>query len=382
MSTPRKDEKAGTWYFVTDLPPGPEGERRQAKRRGFATRKAAQEALDKLAVNAKEGVHVAPRRQTVRDFLINDWLPAKRADIEASTIDSYERNLRNHILPTLGGVQLQALDPSQLNKLYGELLESGRRKGTGGLSPRSVRYVAIIMGAALDDAVKWGRLVRNPVRLAKTPKGVKGPEMRTWSRETLGRFLDITRDDHQHTAWLFLATTACRRGEALGLRWQDVDLDAGTATLRQTVTALKHKAVVRVGTKTNSGRTIRLDGATVAALRSHRARQAAEKLAMGAGYVDRDLVFAGPGGEMVQPELFSKRFAHTLKRLDLPRIRLHDLRHTWATLALQAGVDVKVVSERLGHASPTITWNVYQHVSPAMATDAAERVAGLIFGGS
>lgn len=380
-AAPRRDPRTGTWGFVIDLPPWPDGRRRQIRRRGLPTRKAAQEALEEVRVDARKGAYVPPRRQTLTAFLQDDWLPAKRARLEPSTFESYERHLRLHVIPTLGGIQLQALDPAHLNRLYGHLLEHGRRDGMGGLSARTVRYVGTILGAALDDAVRWGRIVTNPARRADPPSAsaAKPPEMRTWDRQTLGRFLELTRSDRYGPAFLFLATTGCRRGEALGLRWADVDLEARVASLRQTVTAVAHRKVVAPRTKTGKGRQIRLDPETVAALRAWRARQLEERLAVGAGWQEGDFVFTLPDGRPYHPERFSREFDRRVDRYGLPRIRLHDLRHTWATLALAAGVDVKVVSERLGHTSPTVTWSTYQHVTPAMATDAAERVADLIF---
>jgi integrase len=204
--------------------------------------------------------------------------------------------------------------------------------------------------------------------------------MRTWDAPTLARFLEVTKDDRHQPAWLFLATTGCRRGEALGLRWSDVDLEAGRVVIRQTVSAIAHQIRVQPRTKSGKPRTIALDALTVVALRAVRARQAQERLLLGSDYEDRDLVFARPDGRPQHPEHFSMAFERRISRYELPRIRLHDLRHTWATLALAAGVDVKIVSERLGHASAKITWDIYQHVTPTMQTDAAETVARLIFG--
>ena len=178
-------------------------------------------------------------------------------------------------------------------------------------------------------------------------------------------------------------------GEALGLRWSDVDLDRATAAIRQSVIPLtKASGKGREGrivprTKTDKPRVIELDAASVAVLRSWKARQAEEHLLIGAGYQDNDLIFCRPDGTPYHPEAFSKTFDRRLRQprySELPVIRLHDLRHTWATLALAAGVDVAIVSKRLGHGSALTTWQTYQHVVQGMQTDAAEKVAALIFG--
>ncbi|HYZ98604.1 MAG TPA: tyrosine-type recombinase/integrase [Acidimicrobiales bacterium] len=390
---PRKDPSNGTWWFVVDLPPAPDGRRRQAKRRGFTTKAAAQGALDELRVESRQGTYVAPFRQTVAEFLRHDWLPAVRRQLAESTWESYERNIRHHVEPRIGQLQLSALDGSILNRLYGELLESGRVRGSQspGLKPRTVRYVHTIVHAALKDAVRWRRLPMNPADQATPPsaKASKPPEMKVWTGPQLADFLDRLGDDRYRWPWLFLATTGCRRGEALGLRWQDVDFERRLVAIRQELIPLtKPSGRGREGrlvprTKTERPRVIELDGPTVAALRTWRVKHTKERLLVGDAYEDHDLVFCWPDGRPYHPEAFSKTFDRRLRQAafaDLPRIRLHDLRHTWATLALVAGVDVKVVSERLGHASPLITWQTYQHVIKGMQTDAAEKVAALIFG--
>jgi integrase len=381
-ASPRKDPQRGTWWFVVDLPAG-NGRRRQVKRRGFNTKGDAQTALDELRVNARRGTYIAPARQTLRDFLVEDWLPAVRPTLQPSTHESYTRYLTLHVIPTIGGIALQKLDAGTLNKLYADLLESGKRNGKpGGLSPRTVRYIHTIIGRALREAVAWDRVPRNVAQFAQPPSAglAKSPEMRTWDAATVARFLGLVATDRHQPAWLFLATTGCRRGEALGLRWADVDLDGSKVIIRQTVSAIAHQIRVAPRTKSGKPRAVELDAATVTALRAVRVRQAEERLLLGKQYEDHDLVFATPNGRPQHPEHFSMAFDRRVRRHELPRIRLHDLRHTWATLALAAGVDVKIVSERLGHASAKITWDIYQHVTPTMQANAAETVAKLIFG--
>lgn len=167
-----------------------------------------------------------------------------------------------------------------------------------------------------------------------------------------------------------LATTGLRRGEALGLRWRDLDVDAGRASIP--VIAIKHTPVLGTPKTAKGRRTVTLDAGTVAALREHRKRQASERLQMGSGWTDNDLVFCHVDGTMLHPERFTRRFSEAVQRLGLPMIRLHDLRHGWATLSLQAGVHPKVVQERLGHANISITLDTYSHVTAGLHDDAAE----------
>jgi integrase len=392
-SAPRKDPSNGTWWFVADLPLDRDGKRRQAKRRGFRTRAEAQRAMDDLRVDARQGTFVKPHRQTVQEYLEDEWLPAVRRQLAASTWESYERNVRHHIVPEIGRIKLQALDGTDLNRLYDKLLTTGRKRGkqSPGLKPRTVRYIATILHKALDDAVKWRRVQLNAADQATPPsaKSAKAPEMKTWTGPQLADFLRLTEGDRYGYPWEFLATTGCRRGEALGLRWRDLDLNVGSASIRQQVIPLPKPGGVgregRIvpGTKGGEARVIELDRRTVTKLRAWRKVQAAERLAFGSDYEDHDLVFPRSDGRPFHPEAFSKTFDRRLRQeafADLPTIRLHDLRHTWATLALEAGVDVAIVSKRLGHSSPVVTWQTYQHVRQGMQTDAAERVANAIFG--
>lgn len=334
-----------------------------------------------------------PDRQTLARFLNDDWLPAVRRKLAESTWESYERNIRVHVAPSVGHMKLQELVGAVLNGFYTQLLESGRKLGTNpsGLKPRTVRYIHTIIHAALDDAVRWHRVPLNAADQATPPsaKAAKPPEMQVWSGDELATFLRRAEGDRYYWPWLFLATTGARRGEALGLRWQDVDFTRNVVSIRQELIPLtKPSGRGREGriiprTKSDEPRVIELDGRTVTALRAWRKRQAEERLMLGEGYDDHGLVFCRPDGRPYHPEAFSKTYDRRLAReafADLPRIRLHDLRHTWATLALVAGVDVKIVSERLGHSSPLITWQTYQHVIVGMQSNAAEQVADLIFG--
>ena len=258
-----------------------------------------------------------------------------------------------------------------------------------GLSARTVRYVHTIMHAALKDALRWNRVVRN-VADAATPPSVssaRSKRPKVWTADQLRAFLDHVANSRYLPAWIFLATAGCRRGEALGVKWADVDLDLGTAVISRQVTAIDHRVIVKDLPKTKHGHLIRLDGGTIAMLRRLRSEQAEEKLRLGPGYNDDGYVFCQWDGHPYHPERFSREFDRNREYFNrdhpddpLPPITLHGLRHTWATLALSAGIDIKIVSERLNHSSTTITREIYTHVTPPMQSDAAERVAGLIRG--
>jgi integrase len=383
-ATPQRDDRTGTWWFVVDAGTV-NGKRKQARRRGFPTKKAAQQELDRVRVSVTERTYLTPRRQTLAAFVEDDWLPAVKMSLEESTWASYARNLRRHVLPRIGDLQLTAIDAGDLNRMYAQLRESGNlghNKG-GPLSARTVRYVATIVGEALGAAVEWDRLSRNQAQRAKPPraKDAKAPPMKTWTGAQLERPLALAEGNRYHPAWFFLATTGVRRGEALGLRWPEIDLGARTAALRATITAVEHQIKINHRTKTDKDRVIELDTRTIAVLKAWRARQAQERLLAGEGYRDDGLIFCHPDGRPYHPERFSREFERMIERHRLDRIRLHDLRHTWATLALKAGIPLKVVSERLGHATTAITADIYSHVTPGMQSDAAERVAALIFTG-
>ncbi len=188
------------------------------------------------------GTYVPPSRRTLAEF-VDEWLPAVRPQVRENTWQSYGDQLRWYVLPRLGGVRLNELGPADLNRLYGELLEGGRKRG-GGLSPRTVRYVHTILHRALRDAARWGWVPRNVADLADPPR-VPRAEMAIWQPAQLRAFLTHVADDRLHAMWLLLATTGMRRGEVAGLAWSDVDFDDGRLTVRQQRTKVgRHGRVV------------------------------------------------------------------------------------------------------------------------------------------
>jgi integrase len=239
-----------------------------------------------------------------------------------------------------------------------------------------------VIRKALGDAVKWNLIPRNVAEFSTPPKLMDSgrKELRTWTADQARSFLDGVTDDRLYAAWLLAVSTGMRRGEILGLRWEDVDLDALRLSVRQTCITVDYRIEFSTPKTKRSRRSIALDRGMVSALRAHRKRQMEERLAIGYLYSDSGLVFTKVDGKPLHPDYFSQAFDRLVRRSRLPRIRVHDLRHTYATLALAAGIHPKVVSERLGHSTVAFTMDVYSHAVPGMEADAAEKIAALIFG--
>jgi integrase len=371
-------KRGSTYSIVLDLGRGPDGRRQRRWHSGYRTRKDAERARVELLAQVDHGIYVEPSRLTVAVFLRDQWLLALTGQVRPTTLHSYRSNLERYVLPRIGQLPLQRLTPAHLNTLYGALLAAGGRDGQP-LSARTVQAIHMTVRKALGDAARWGLVVRNVAALASPPKPRRA-DMRTWTAAELRAFLEHVQDERLAALWMLAASTGMRRGEMLGLRWVDVDLDRGRVAVRQTLVIAGRQVVISEPKTSRSRRSIALDSRSVAALRSWRAAQAAERLAWGAGWTDSGLVFTREDGMPIHPEWLSDAFEWRIKTAGLPRIRLHDLRHTHASLGLAAGVPIKVMSERLGHTSSSFTADAYQHVTPGLEEEAAATVARLVFG--
>jgi integrase len=371
-------KRGETWSYVLYLGRGPDGKKQQKWVGGFRTRREAEAALTEALERVRTGTWADPGRQTVGEYL-EDWLTAVRPSLRSSTATSYEHTLRKWVIPRIGHLRLGALTSAKLSALYGELLKSGRHNGKGGLSARSVAYTHRIVTHALKDAVFWGLLTRNPAAHVDPPR-VARPEMKVWAQPEVQRFLASVVDDRLYALWAVLLATGLRRGEALGLRWDDVDLDRRRLSIQRAVTVVDYKIVVSEPKTARGRRSVSIDATTAAVLVAHRKRQLEERLAWGPAWQDSGYVFTTEDGRVLHPQRVTQVFKRLVSEAGLPPIRLHDLRHTAATLALTAGIHPKVVSERLGHATIGITLDTYSHVGEGLQEEAATRMAGLIFG--
>jgi integrase len=347
-------KRGDSWYFVLDEPRDPAtGRRRQKWVKGGPTRDEAKQVRDDARARRKSWK--APTRTLLGPYLTGTWLPAMRSKLAPSTWTSYHQNLAGHVAGRIGHVRLDALDAPTLDALYADLEATGLARST-------VRLIHTQFHRALADAVRWDLLVRNPSDLVDPPKPVRRI-LTTWTADQLRAFLAGVAEDRLAVLWQLAAASGMRIGELVGLDWPDVHLDGQYLMVRRSKTAAGRRRV-------------ELDPATIAVLRAHRRRQAEERLAFGAGYRDRGRVFTRPGGEPLNPDAVSLQFKRRAARLGLPPIRFHDLRHGWATMALEAGEHPKVVAEQLGHASVRVTLDTYSHVTPGLQREAVTRVAG------
>jgi len=248
--------------------------------------------------------------------------------------------------------------------------------GNGGLSPNTVHHVHVALHRALRDAVKWGYLQTNVAQFADPPRAsAQHKELPVWSEEQLHAFLDSVTQQRLYPLWRFLAMTGCRRGEALGLTWRDLDIENGRVAIVRALVPIAGK-LVETEPKTKRGRRlIALDGETVAVLREQAARQLAEQQALGDYWIDSGRVFTQDNGSELHPERISALFARLVRAAALPQIPLHGLRHTYASLASAKGVNPAIVSRRLGHATVAFTLDIYSHVLPQVDAEAAELIA-------
>ena len=270
-----------------------------------------------------------------------------------------------HIIPTLGCLKLKNLTPAHVRGLYRERLDSG-------LSPRTVQYVHTTLNKALKQAVADGLIPRNAAASVKAPRP-RSTEMMSLHREQVRALFDAASDHRLGALYIVAVTAGLRKGELLALRWKDVDLEAATPTLhvRRTLSEARSGRIFEAP-KSGKGRQIRLTRKAAEALKSHRIRQNAERLAAGTHWQDHGLVFPSSVGTPMGARNLSRHFKSLLRGAGLPlSFRFHDLRHTCATLLLRQGVHVKYVQEILGHADISLTLNVYSHVLPDMGGAAA-----------
>jgi integrase len=375
-----------------ELPTGPDGRRRRIRRGGYPSRKAAAAVLS--ALRGRRPSDPSGRMLTVGDWLAH-WLVSLAAPA-ASTVRGYTAHVRLYLAPYLGPVPLAELSAAHVQAMFTAIIRQHQATGSP-VSAATLNRIRATLRAALNAAMRRGLIGENPASRAELPRASRPravvwtparvehwqrtgerPAVAVWTAAQTAQFLHAIAGHRLYAAYHLIALRGLRRGEAAGLRWCDVDLDGKTAVISQQLQQYDGHLAVCPPKTPHSVRTIALDHTTVAALRAHRGRQRAEAAAFGPGYRASGYVFTGLNGGPMAPDRLTRTFTALAAQAGLPPVRLHDLRHGAATLALAAGVDLRTVQDMLGHSSIVLTADTYISVLPEVARAAAEKVAALI----
>lgn len=359
-----------TWYYVLELGKI-NGKRKQKKKRGFKTKKDAQNALIEAEhALLKNGTFSEPSKMLYKDYLSN-WLDDKKILIKESTFKTYSWLINKYIIPYLGDIEISKINPIDIQKFYNELINKDL------LSRENVQKIHSLINDSLNKAERWELVKRNVASLVDRPKAFKS-ELKVWDIEEVKSFLTVAQSSRYYIAFLLALTTGMRQGEILALRWKDIDFNNNTLAVKQTLSHTGNKLIP--GAKTKSGlRSITLPIETVHALNKHKKMIQYEKRIAEILYEDYDLIVCTNVGTPCSPRNLLRSFYSLIEKSKVSRIRFHDLRHTHATLLLKEGVHPKIVAERLGHSNVRVTLDTYSHVLPSMQLESANKINNLIF---
>ena len=335
------------------------------------TRKEVAEKLKGLLRDQQQGLPIAVERQTLAQFL-NRWLTEKvEPSRRPNTIESYRNVIRLHITPEIGHIQIAKLTPQDVERLINRV----RAKG---LAPRMQQYTRAVLRAALNQALKWGLVARNVVTLTDAPR-VERFIMHPLTPVQAQRLLDAARGDKYEALYATALWLGLRRGEVLGLRWEDIDFEGRTLRVEMAQIMTEDGLELAPPKTENSRRTLPLPAALVPILKAHRVRQLEEQLKTGGRWQAHGLVFCTSNGTPISPRNLVRDFKAFLQRAELPDIRFHDLRHSCASLLAAQGVPVRVAMDILGHTNIATTQNIYTHVfddAKRQAADAMDKLFG------
>lgn len=341
-----------------DAPRDKYGKRRQKTERFHGSQKEAQARLRECLREIDVGDYIEPTNLTLDKYLVQ-WFASKKYELRPNVAESYIKEIELHINPKIGHIKLQDLSPLTIKTFYTEMLEKGRTDGCGGLSTRTVRYMDMILKQALAEAVTLGLIRRSPIERVKPPRLIQ-KEMRIMTEQEISTFLAIIKDSRYEVFFRLALGTGLRRGEMLALRWKDIDFAKGTVRVERTLVKVRGGVLFQPPKTQASQRTISLPPSVIELLQNQRNKQKFNG--------DNDLVFCTKNGSPIYPNnLLKRHFKKLLNRAGLStEIRLHDLRHTWATYLLSKGVNLKIIAEYLGHTNPSFTMRVYGHIIPSM----------------
>ena len=290
--------------------------------------------------------------------------------------------IRRHIVPAFGKVRLVDLRTRDVQKLINQKIESG-------LSVRTVKYIYTTLNQGFKQAIRERLVTFNPMEAVELPK-LRRKEMEVLTPQEMASFLEAAKESKHYAAFVLELATGLRRGELLALRWGNIDFKKGTLTVKEQLVRADEGLIFKGYLKTQkSRRTINLPESVLAVLKAHKKQQSIHqaklKLKLGNDafkeyYQDNDLLFCAEDGKPLDPDSFGRHFKALLKKAGVKQIRFHDLRHSFATMALEAGIPVKTVQEMLGHTTSAMVMEVYSHVTATMQKEAANKIGQVLDG--
>jgi integrase len=372
-------KRGDKWCFVVELPRDEvTGKRRQKWFSGFNTKKEAQQALIEKLREIQTGLLVDTTEMTVAEYM-QYWLDNyAKASCRHTTYNVYVQRTNRYVIPCIGHLKLKDLKTMHLQKMYAELLRTGAKYRPGGIAPITVRHIHGMIHRALENAMRWQIVPRNVAQLVDLPR-VEKKETVVLTRDQVQKLVMAASGHELYIPILLAVTTGMRYAEIFGLAWKDVDLEKRTIHVRQQLVRTRGEYRLTAPKTKSSERIISLSESLVAPLRRHKAEQAQQKLLIGPSYNSDGLVCCRPDGLPYSSTPVRRKFDRLLESAGLPMIRIHDLRHTVATMLLEQGVHPKVVSELLGHANIGITLDRYSHVSLTMQKEAVDSLESVIF---
>jgi integrase len=370
-------KRGGKWAACAELPRDAKGARRRRWSSGHTTRKAAEAAPVSMQHEIANGIDIAPARLGIDSYL-RRWLRHVTPRVAPRTAALYRGVVENRLIPTFGGIEIARVNPLLVSEAVASWSTGPRGDGREGvLSKRSVQLALVVLRMALDQAVRWNLTARNPASAVDAPRVIR-KEQAFVSIGDLTRLFEASAEDGILAPVVTAVGLGLRRGELLGLKWSDLDLDRGTISVSRTLQRIDGKLVTKEPKTSQSRRTLVAPAFVLDALRDHRRAQSEARLALGIGRAkDIDAwMFANAEGGPLDLDAFGKKFMRTTKRAGLAHVHLHSLRHGYAVLGLQAGIDIKVISSNLGHSSIRLTADTYSHVVSSVGQDAADRLDG------
>lgn len=351
---------------------------KQTSKKGFRNKVDAENFLLKINTQFNDNMYIQPKKITLREYL-EEWISSYvECNLKKSTISSYKSLIKLHIIPSLGNIELQKLTASHIDTFYAQKLKNGRLDNKGGLSQRYIQYIHRTLSEALGHAVKKKLLITNPIKdITNIPK-VSKYRAQIYDKNEIVQLLNISRGSELECPIALAALCGLRRGEALGLKWSDIDFKNSTLSITRQLIATDEGYEFDTPKSETSIRKISIPNTVLSILENQKIKYENLKTALKGDFKDNNLVCSYSDGMPINPKSFSKIFAYFLKKNKLNHIRFHDLRHSYASLMLVSGSSLKVTSELLGHSTISLTADTYTHVIDDLKKDAAIRIDNIL----